>query len=194
MPIPELNEEDLERLLPVQVAMMNKIHEHWKYFECALPYSALSGGFHKKAKLAGYTVQSLIDSLLLMGYLQRIPIKSGGNLILPAGVWDQLPVYKQDTWRNPTRLKEAKCAELEEGRKVRLIKSERDVPRFDFKGDPIIVEGFHPAPDKNTNFPVEDMTLHEAIRGILRTSSELEATKGDLIDTIESVRGLEDVD
>jgi hypothetical protein len=185
MPIPKLTEEDIKKCTPLQERLVKRIYDYWRDFEEPLPYNVISGGYHSSAKKEGITISTLVDSIIALGYIERIPKKSGGTIILPKGVWSQLPIYKQDTWKIPTPGKKIRCADLDSMRKVRLLPSERDEPRYDTLGESSSLENSTASkndmvPDKHTELPLEDQALRDRIKGILNNTGEsigLDATK-----------------
>jgi hypothetical protein len=192
LPIPTLTSDDESRLSELQARLVRRVYEQWEQFELPMSYGPIAGAYNRACKKQGMTVQTLVDTVVQMGYIQRIPTKRGGVVLLPSGIWDQLPVYKQESWRNPSKAKTERERELDMGRKIRLLKSERDVPLRDALGYPIQPPQAAPTPEPNPPQQIGQPDLKDTVRGILkgsRTSSGLDSLqKGAKSDSDEPVR------
>jgi hypothetical protein len=195
MPVPKLTEEDKERLSSLQQRAIVKVYEHWEHFEKPINYGAIAGSINRALRKEGLSVITLVDTLVQMGYIHREPTSRGGSILLPYGLWEKLPAWKRDSWRNPSKAKTERERELDIGRKVRLLPEERDVPYRDPLGNVIPAPGAaRPIETKakpQTSQPLGQPALKDTILSILKEKSpsglsSLEE-KGNASDTDESV-------
>jgi len=177
MPVPHLTEKDRENLTELQQSLIDRVFDCWRYHEIPLQYGAATGPYNKSAKKQGLTMRTLIDSVTLLGYIRKMQTSRGGYFLIPYNVWDKLPVYKQDTWLHPTKRKEAHCAELDAGRKVRLLKEERDEPRYNAIGKK--VDPAQDVPKNNPTISVDPKAIKAALIESVASSSS------GLLDSVE---------
>lgn len=138
MAIPKLSNlgEALKGLSPLDLRMLSHIYANWADFQAYGKLSDISkiSRNTKEARDNGVPdggpanyIRRRLDELATLGYISKHTTVTGSTFFLPQGIWEKLPPFRTQPWRNPTKKSLKRAAELEaEYDGTRIIRDERE--------------------------------------------------------------------